>query len=74
MQIQIDINEKNAEFFLQYLNSFKDGIIENIEIKGDDTQSFIVSSKDEVLKRLESAQKRADYKEHDTFWKEMGVN
>ena len=74
MQIQIDINEKNAEFFLQYLNSFKDGIIEKIEIKGDDTQSFIVSSKDEVLKRLESAQKNADYKEHDAFWKEMGVN
>ena len=43
-------------------------------IKDDDTQSFMVSSKDEVLKRLESAQKRADYKEHDTFWKEMGVN
>ncbi len=74
MQIQIDINEKNAEFFLQYLNSFKDGIIEKIVIKDEVNQSFMVSSKDEVLKRLESAQKSADYKEHDAFWKEMGVN
>lgn len=28
MHIQLEINEKNADFFLQYLNSLKEGIVE----------------------------------------------
>ncbi len=74
MQIQLDINEKNADFFLQYLNSLKDGIIEKMVIKDDVSKSFMVSSKDEVSQRLENAEKNADYEEHDIFWKEMGVS
>jgi len=73
MHIQLDINEKNADFFLQYLDSLKEGIIKNIVIS-DDSRSFMVSSVEEVRKRLASAEKNADYKEHDDFWKEMGVS
>jgi len=74
LQIQLDINERNADFFLQYLNSLKDGIIEKMVIKDDVSKSFMVSSKDEILQRLENAEKNADYEEHDAFWKEMGVS
>jgi len=73
MHIQLDINEKNADFFLQYLDSLKEGIIKNMVIT-DDSRSFMVSSVEEVRKRLASAEKNADYKEHDDFWKEMGVS
>ena len=74
MQIQLDINQKSADFFLQYLDSLKDGIIEKMVIKDDASKSFMVSSKDEVSQRLENAEKNADYEEHDAFWKEMDVS
>jgi len=73
MQIQLDINEKNADFFLQYLDSLKEGIIKKMVIT-DDSKSFMVSSVEEVRKRIESAEKNAEYEEHDAFWKEMGVS
>jgi len=73
MHIQLDINEKNADFFLQYLDSLKEGIIKNIVIS-DDSRSFMVGSVEEVRKRLATAEKNSDYKEHDDFWKEMGVS
>ena len=74
MHIQLDINEKNADFFLQYLDSLKEGIIEKMIITDDTSKSFIVSSIDEVHQRIESAEKNADYQEHDLFWKEMGID
>jgi len=74
VHIQLEINEKNADFFLQYLNSLKEGIIEKIIISDEASKSFIVDSIDEIHKRIESAEKNADYQEHDLFWKEMGVN
>ncbi|MBA1419439.1 MAG: hypothetical protein FAF03_00860 [Epsilonproteobacteria bacterium] len=57
MQIQLDINEKNADFFLQYLDSLKEGIIKKMVIT-DDSKSFMVSSVEEVRKRIESAEKK----------------
>ena len=74
MHIQLEINEKNADFFLQYLNSLKEGIVEKMTITEDASKSFMVSSTNEVHKRIESAEKNADYQEHDLFWKELGVN
>jgi len=73
MQIQLDINEKNADFFLQYLDSLKEGIIKKMVIT-DDSKSFMVSSVEEVRKRIDNAEKNAEYEEHDAFWKEMGVS
>ncbi|HFU77806.1 MAG TPA: hypothetical protein ENK68_04815 [Epsilonproteobacteria bacterium] len=73
MHIQLDINEKNADFFLQYLDSLKEGIIKKMVIT-DDSRSFMVSSVEEVRKQLDDAETNADYKEHDDFWKEMGVS
>ena len=74
MQIQLDINEKNSDFFLQYLDSLKEGIIKKMVITDDDSKSFMVSSVDEVRKRLDNAEKNAEYEEHESFWKEMGVS
>jgi hypothetical protein len=74
MHIQLDINEKHADFFLQYLDSLKEGIIKNVVITDDSRRSFMVSSTEEVRKHLADAEKNADYKEHDNFWKEMDVS
>jgi len=73
MLIQLDINEKNADFFLQYLDSLKEGIINKMVIS-DDSKSFMVSSVEEVRKRTDLAEKNAEYEEHDAFWEEMGVS
>ena len=73
MHIQLEINEKKADIFLQYLSSLREGIVEKITIMDHTPESFVVSSMDEVHKRIESAEKNADYQEHDLFWKEMGL-
>ncbi len=74
MQIQLSINENNADFFLQYLNAFKDGIIEKIVISDAHDTSFMVNSMEEVRHRLDHAEKRGDYISHDNLWRELGVN
>ena len=73
MHIQLDINEKHADFFLQYLESLKQGIVEKVVIT-DDSRSFMVENIEEVRKRLLRAEKNGDYAEHDVFWKEMGIS
>jgi len=72
MQINLEISDNKAEFFLEYLNSLKDGIVKNIHII-DNKNSFEVSSTDEVRKRVLSAEKNAKYQEHNEFWQELGV-
>jgi len=73
MKIELQINENRADFFLEYLNSLKDGIIEKMEIKSSSKSSFVVDSIEEVRKRVESAEKNANYTAHSKFWQEMGV-
>jgi len=73
MHIQLEINEKKADIFLQYLSSLREGIIEKMTIVDHTPKSFVVSSMDEVHKRIENAEKNADFQEHDLFWKEMGL-
>ena len=73
MQIQLSINEKNADFFLQYLHSLKEGIIEKIVISDVPDTSFMVNSVEEVHRRLDQAEKRGEYTSHDDFWREFGV-
>ena len=71
MHIELQINENRVEFFLEYLNSLKDGIIEKMEIRQN--PSFMIDNVDEIKKRVASAEKNANYTEHDAFWQEMGV-
>jgi len=74
MQIQLSINEKYADFFLQYLHSLKEGIIEKIVISDAPDTSFMVNNVDEVHQRLDHAEKRGSYISHDDLWRELGVN
>jgi len=74
MQIQLDISERSADFFLQYLDSLKEGIVKKMVITDDGSRSFMVGSVEEVRKRIDRAEKNAEYEEHDAFWKEMGVS
>jgi len=73
MHIELQINDEKADFFLEYLNSFKNGIIENITIKKKEKHSFLVSSIEEVKERVDNAQKRGNYTPHKEFWEEMGL-
>ena len=69
MHIELQINENKVAFFLEYLNSLKEGIVEKMEIKTE--PNFMVSSVSEVQQRVKSAQKNANYTMHDEFWNEM---
>jgi len=73
MHIELQINDEKADFFLEYLNSFKNGVIENITIKKNTKQSFLVGSIEEVRERVDNAKKRGNYTSHQEFWEEMGV-
>ena len=69
MHIELQINENKVAFFLEYLNSLKEGIVEKMEIKTE--PNFMVSSVSEVQQRVKSAQENANYIMHDEFWNEM---
>jgi hypothetical protein len=71
MYIELKINDAKMDFFLEYLQSFKDGIIENIDIKEELSPIFEVSSIDEVKKRIKKAEDNADYLSEEEFEQEM---
>ncbi len=71
MYIELKINDAKVDFFLEYLQSFKDGIIENIDIKEELSPIFEVSSIDEVKKRIKKAEDNADYLSEEEFEQEM---
>ena len=71
MYIELKINDAKIDFFLEYLKSFKEGVIENIDIKEEQKPSFVVSSSDEVKKRIKKAEENADYLSEEEFEKEM---
>jgi len=71
MYIELKINDAKIDFFLEYLRSFKDGIIENIDIKEELSPGFVASSIDEVRKRIKKAEDNADYLSEEEFKKEM---
>ncbi len=74
MQIQLEINEQKVDFFLEYLRSLREGIIEKMVINDDARKSFVVSNIDDIQSRVKNAEKNADYQEHEAFWKEMGTS
>ncbi len=74
MQIQLEINEQKVDFFLEYLRSLREGIIEKMVINDDARKSFMVSNIDDIQSRVKNAEKNADYQEHEAFWKEMGTS
>ena len=69
MQIELKIDDAKAGFFLEYLNAFKEDIIESITIK--DAPSFLVTDEEEVKKRVLKAERRAAFSSHEAFWDEM---
>jgi len=71
MYIELKINDAKIDFFLEYLKSFKDGIIESIEIKEEQSPGFVASSIDEVKRRIKKAEDNADYLNEEEFEKEM---
>ena len=71
MQIELKIDDAKAGFFLEYLNAFKEDIIESITIK--DAPSFLVTDVEEVKERVLKAEQRAAFSSHEAFWDEMNV-
>ncbi len=71
MYIELKINDAKMDFFLEYLQSFKEGIIEHIDIKAEQSPDFVVKSIDEVNGRIKKAEDNADYLSEDEFEKEM---
>ncbi len=72
MRIELQISEEKEAFFLEYLESLKEGIVEKIEIK-ESRFDFFVDSKEEVKNRIKFAEENANYTDHDLFWQEMQV-
>ena len=72
MHIELEINDEKANFFLEYIHSLKEGIVESVKVS-EGSFPFEVSSVEEVRRRVRAAEESGDYIEHDKFWKEMGA-
>ncbi|MBE0496991.1 MAG: hypothetical protein IBX45_11300 [Campylobacterales bacterium] len=68
----MQINEKKAKFFLEYLASLKEGIVEKIDIQKEPLFEAVTSKK-EVVHRIAQAEDNAQFCSHEEFWRDMGV-
>jgi hypothetical protein len=72
MVVRLQINENKAKFFLEYLASLKEGIVEKVDIQKEPLPE-VVTSKKEVLHRIAKAEQSATFCSGEEFWRDMGV-
>ena len=72
MVVRLQINENKAKFFLEYLASLKEGIVEKIDIQKEPLFEAVTSKK-EVVRRIAQAEHNATFCSHEEFWRDMGA-
>ena len=67
--LKLNIDDSVYTQFLSFVNKFKDNEVSVIEDKV--REDFVVSSVDEVRKRVLSAESNAEYTSSDDFWSDI---
>lgn len=68
MLVQLNVNDKELPAFMNILEHLKTGMIKSVSILDPKEESFVVSSAEAVRERVETAEKRGSYTDHETFW------
>jgi hypothetical protein len=71
MLVQLTVNDTELTAFMNIIDHLRNGMIESISVLDPADASFVVSSRDTVRERVEAAEARGNYTDHDTFWKDL---
>lgn len=71
MLVQLSVNDSELSAFMNIVEHLRSGMVNSVTILDPAEASFVVSSRDMVRERVESAEKRGAYTDHETFWKRV---
>lgn len=69
MLVQLSVNDSELSAFMNIVEHLRSGMVNSVTVLDPAEASFVVSSRDMVRERVESAEKRGAYTDHETFWK-----
>ncbi len=56
---------------MNIIEHLRSGMVDSVTVLDPAEATFVVSSREMVRDRVESAEKRGAYTDHDTFWKNI---
>jgi len=65
------INDSEISAFMNIVEHLRSGMVDSVIVLDPAEASFVVSSSDSVRERVDSAEKRGAYIDHETFWKNI---
>ena len=71
MLVQMTINDLELSAFMNIVEHLRSGMVDSVTVLDPAEASFVVSSSDSVRERVDSAEKRGAYIDHETFWKNI---
>ncbi len=74
MLVQLTINDVEFPAFKNIIEHLKHGMIEHVSVLDPGEASFVVSSVQVVRERVQQAEARGSYTDHDTFWDGLAVD
>jgi hypothetical protein len=74
MLVQLTVNDAEFPAFKNIIEHLKNGMVEHVSVLDSDNASFVVSSVQVVRERVQQAEARGAYTDHDTFWDGLTVD
>ena len=71
MLVQLTVNDSELPAFMNIIEHLRSDMIESVSILDTDEATFVVSSKEMVRERVQTAEARGNYIDHETFWNEV---
>jgi len=71
MLVQLSINDNELSAFMNIVEHLRSGMVQSLTVLDPAEATFVVGSSDVVRERVESAEARGAYTDHETFWKEI---
>jgi hypothetical protein len=71
MLVQLTVNDSELPAFMNIFEHLRSDMVESISILYPDEASFVISSKAAVRERVQAADARGNYTDHETFWNEV---
>jgi hypothetical protein len=65
MLVQLEINDNSIDLFMKHIGLLQDNIVKNIFVS---KKSFELNTLAELQKRIQKAETRSDFVEHNIFW------
>jgi hypothetical protein len=65
MLVQLEINDNSIDLFMKHIGLLQDNIVKNIFVA---KKSFELNTLAELHKRIQKAENRSDFVEHNIFW------